>query len=57
MALDLPRGAVAEDGYVHVLPGETVHVPVSGALTDEGRAATRVRALGVPSVPVGAESE
>ena len=57
VALDLPRGAVAEDGYVHVLPGETVHVPVSGALTDEGRAAARVRALSVPSVPVGAESE
>lgn len=56
VALDLPGGAVAEDGYVHVLPGETVHVPVSGALTDEGRAATRVRALGVPSVPVNAES-
>ncbi len=56
VALDLPRGAVAEDGYVHVLPGETVRVPVSGTLTDEGRAATRVRALGVPSVPVNAES-
>nr|WP_238400106.1 MULTISPECIES: glycoside hydrolase family 2 protein [Kocuria] len=56
VALDLPGGAEAEDGYGHVLPGETVHVPVSGTLTDEGRAATRVRALGVPSVPVNAES-
>ena len=56
VALDLPGGGVAEDGYVHVLPGETVHVPVSGVLTDEGRAATRVRVLGVPSVPVNADS-
>ncbi|RKQ33103.1 glycoside hydrolase family 2 protein [Kocuria tytonis] len=52
VALDLPVDAVAEDGYVHVLPGETVHLPVSGDVTRAVRAATRVRALAVPATAV-----
>lgn len=43
---------VAEDGYVHVLPGETVVLPVSGEVTGAVRAATRVRTLGADPVAV-----
>ncbi|RLY91592.1 hypothetical protein EAE32_10120 [Kocuria tytonicola] len=60
VALDLPvngpcgeGAAAAEDGYVHVLPGETVHLPVSGAVTEAVRRATRVRALDTEPVVVG----
>ena len=59
VALDLPVSgscgegcAVAEDGYVHVLPGETVQLPVSGAVTEAVRRATRVRALDTEPVVV-----
>ena len=59
MALDLPASgafsageAVAEDGYVHVLPGETAHLPVSGAVTAAVRRDARVRALGAMPVVV-----
>ncbi|MGW2673690.1 glycoside hydrolase family 2 protein [Kocuria rhizophila] len=59
VALDLPvpgacpdGEAVAEDGYVHVLPGETVHLSVSGAVTGAVRRGTRVRALGAATVTV-----
>jgi len=59
VALDLPATggfssgeAVAEDGYVHVLPGETVCLPVSGAVTDSVRRETRVRALDADPVGV-----
>ena len=62
VALDLPVDApsetpdtpVAEDGYVHVLPGETVVIPVSGAVTATVRAATTVRALETQPAPVRA---
>ena len=59
VALDLPASgafsegeAVAEDGYVHVLPGETVHLPVGGAVTAAVRRDARVRALGAAPVVV-----
>lgn len=46
------RDPVAEDGYVHVLPGEIVVLPVGGEVTGSVRAATRVRALGTDPVAV-----
>ncbi|MFI3891235.1 hypothetical protein E4P34_01395 [Kocuria rhizophila] len=59
VALDLPASgafsegeAVAEDGYVHVLPSETVHLPVRGAVTAAVRRDARVRALGAAPVVV-----
>ena len=59
VALDLPASgafsageAVAEDGYVHVLPGETAHLPVRGAVTAAVRRDARVRALGAMPVVV-----
>ena len=59
VALDLPvpgacsdGEAVAEDGYVHVLPGETVRLSVGGAVTGAVRRGTRVRALGAAPVAV-----
>ena len=59
VALDLPAPGgwsegegVAADGYVHVLPGETVLLAVDGAVTDDVRRGTRVRALDVAPVAV-----
>ena len=59
VALDLPAPggwsegeAVATDGYVHVLPGETVLLAGDGAVTDDVRRGTRVRALDVAPVAV-----
>lgn len=47
--------AVAEDGYVHLLPGETLHLPVSGEATDAVRRGTVVRALGAAPVTVAGD--
>ncbi|MXN62706.1 hypothetical protein GR184_08910 [Bacillus sp. BGMRC0062] len=59
VTLDLPVSgafsageAVAGDGYVHVLPGETVHLTVRGAVTGAVRRGTRVRALDAAPVAV-----
>lgn len=57
VSLDLPVGLVAEDGYVHLLPGDTVRLPVNGVdpagpPRGPGRDA-RVRVLDAEPVPVG----
>lgn len=52
VALDLPTGLVAEDGYVHLLPGDTVRLPVSGTGPVPPRDGGLVRALGVEPVPI-----
>ncbi|MDO5367791.1 glycoside hydrolase family 2 protein [Kocuria sp.] len=52
VALDLPTGLVAEDGYVHLLPGDTVRLPVSGTGPFPTHDGGYVRALGVEPVPI-----